>query len=160
MLFAVPEDQPQPDGEIKLPKPKQSAAPCVIFLVVCMALFAFLFYSYLSRQVNPSSGGTAAPIAQRTPALKHAEYWVYGNLGGSANVTYSNESGGTEQNTVRFPWILEMKVPAGRFLYLSAQKTEERGTVRAAISVEGKIVQEANSSAAFGIASVSGSVPR
>jgi hypothetical protein len=52
------------------------------------------------------------------------------------------------------------EVPPGRSLYLSAQKTEERGTVRAAISVEGRIMQEANSSGTFGIASVSGSWSR
>jgi hypothetical protein len=51
MLTSMPEDQPQPDARIELPKPKPSASaiPRLVFLVVCMALFAFLFYSYLRQ---------------------------------------------------------------------------------------------------------------
>jgi hypothetical protein len=75
------------------------------------------------------------------------------------DVTYVNQSGGTEQKKVMVPWQLGMRVAPGRFLYLSAQKTEETGTVHCQILVEGTVVQEAESSADFGIASVSGRVP-
>lgn len=93
------------------------------------------------------------------PALQRATYLVNGSAS-SASLTYRNESGGTEQRTVPLPWTLEMHVGPGHFLYVSAQKQGPYGAIRAAIYVEGQVLQEAESSSEYGIASASGSVPR
>jgi hypothetical protein len=77
----------------------------------------------------------------------------------SASLTYANESGGTEQQTVAVPWKLEFRRSPGTFVYLSAQKQEEYGTVHVAIYSDGTLLQQAESSEEYGIASASGSVP-
>jgi len=89
------------------------------------------------------------------------------------NLTYHNESGGTEQTTVSIPWKLRMMCVSGSFLYISAQKGEEpwdhvptqgnsvlwhNRAIRAAIYVDGHLLQQAQSTAAYGIAASSGEV--
>jgi hypothetical protein len=95
------------------------------------------------------------------------------------SVTYKNASGATEQKTVIPPFELSFQAPAGATLFLSAQKirvTERNmidddpkavivvangidGKVRAAIRVNGKLFQEANTSSPRGVATVGGAVP-
>lgn len=84
-------------------------------------------------------------------------YSVYG-IGGAA-ITFRNESGGIEQKTVSLPWTSELRAKHRAFLYISAQKQQESGTIKAIIYVDGHAIQEAASNSAYGIASVSGSVP-
>jgi hypothetical protein len=89
-----------------------------------------------------------------------------------ATLTYRNETGGTEQTSVVVPWELKMKCPRGSFLYISAQKGQEpwdhvpRGVklwhnkaIHVAVYVDGHILQQAESTAAYGVASASGQVP-
>jgi hypothetical protein len=54
---------------------------------------------------------------------------------------------------------MEFEAPSGTTLYLSAQKTNEEGTISAKIYVDGKLLQEAESDSPYGIASVDGIVP-
>ena len=75
------------------------------------------------------------------------------------SLTYQNESGGTEQRTIVTPWKLEFKAQRNAFVYISAQKRHEAGAVRTAIYVNGLLLQEAESTSEYGIATVSGSVP-
>ena len=42
-----------------------------------------------------------------------------------ANLTYRNETGGSEQITVPVPWELKMQYPSGFISYIAAQKGEE-----------------------------------
>ena len=74
-------------------------------------------------------------------------------------LTYQNQSGGSEQKTVLLPWTLEFTAHDHSFLYISAQKQSEDGTVHAVIYVNGNLVQEAESTSSYGIATVSGRVP-
>jgi hypothetical protein len=64
------------------------------------------------------------------------------------------------QRTVSLPWTLEMRAGPRQFLYLSAQKKEPYGTVKTGIYIDGHLLQEAESSTEYGIASASGVVPR
>jgi hypothetical protein len=77
-----------------------------------------------------------------------------------ASLTYQNESGGTDQIVVQLPWTLELKdQKAGRFEYLSAQKKETYLLIHVAIFVDGQLLQQANATGDFGIATASGQVP-
>jgi hypothetical protein len=92
-----------------------------------------------------------------TPTPQLVTYEVIGS--GTVGLTFQNESGGTEQKTVSLPWTLVLRARHGAFLYLAAQKQQERGTIRAAIYVNGQPIQSAEANSSYGIASVSGSVP-
>lgn len=88
-------------------------------------------------------------------------------------LTATSKNGGTEQNVVQLPYILTFYAKPGTTLYLSAQKTrvvrdtifgpqvaaDGSGTVHVLIRAGGAVVQEAESSAPFGIATASGKVP-
>lgn len=74
---------------------------------------------------------------------------------GRASLTYSNASGGTEQQDVDLPWEKKLNVTSGEFLYVSAQNKEERGTIVATIYVNGRIVKDAVSSGGYTIATAS-----
>jgi hypothetical protein len=77
----------------------------------------------------------------------------------SVSLAYTNASGGSEQRNEQVPWTLEMTKPVGSFLYLSAQNEDEYSEgVRAAIYVDGTLLQEARATAEYGIATVSGRV--
>lgn len=73
---------------------------------------------------------------------------------GSASLTYENESGGTEQHTVRLPWTLTFEGRSGEYLYLSAQG-QEYASLTTSISVDGRVVKDASSSGDYSIATVS-----
>ena len=79
---------------------------------------------------------------------------------GTVGLTFKNESGGTEQRTVSLPWSLEFGAGRGAFLYVSAQKQQKDGTIRAEIHLNGSLLQQAESDSAYGIASVNGMVAR
>jgi hypothetical protein len=90
---------------------------------------------------------------------RQVKYVVEGDKHQRADLTYRNESGGTEQRTVYLPWSLEMWRAPGTFVYLSAQNHGGSG-VQTTIFVEGRILQEAESTAEYGIATASGRIPR
>jgi hypothetical protein len=54
---------------------------------------------------------------------------------------------------------LSFRRAPGTFVSVSAQSQEEYGSVRVAITVNGAVLQEAESDEPFGIASASGIVP-
>jgi hypothetical protein len=82
-------------------------------------------------------------------------YSVEGYDTGVVSLTYANESGGSEQRTVVLPWRLQFSAPVGRHLYVSAQQSGE-GRIDAEIKVSGQVVQSAESTTRYGIATVSG----
>lgn len=86
-------------------------------------------------------------------------YTVTGSYVGFVELTYSNESGGTEQKTVALPWKLEFKAQHNAFVYISAQKQGENGAIDAVIYLDGNVIQEASANSRYGIASASGRVP-
>ena len=108
-----------------------------------------------------SSAYAAAPPA--SPPLPPGVHRIEYSISGSARVvglTYRNATGGTEQNEVRVPGSLSFYAATGQFVYISAQNKSDSGDVQVSITVDGRLLQHANSSAAYGIATASGSVPR
>lgn len=74
-----------------------------------------------------------------------------------ASLTYANAQGGTEQVTVTPPWQKPLTVQSGQFLYVAAQNEGKTGDVTCEIWVNGEKWKSSTSSAAYGIASCSGS---
>lgn len=72
-----------------------------------------------------------------------------------ASLTYVNATGGTEQHDVDLPWTITFQGRYGQHLYLSAQGKGESGAIVVSISINGRIVKDATSTARYGIASVS-----
>lgn len=88
-------------------------------------------------------------------------YEVEGSAGG-ADITLQTPTG-TEQVTADLPLMsraglrgLRFDFPRGAFVYLSAQKDDVGGVVRCRITVDGYVVSENESTAAYGIASCQG----
>jgi hypothetical protein len=116
-------------------------------------------------------------LAPGAPFMAEVRYEVTGSVR-AANLTRKNKEGGSEQLQIDVPYTDTFYAAPGAQLYLSAQKariTKEdgglitpryilisdgvEGTVHVLIRVGGKILQEADASAPFGIATASGTVP-
>ena len=132
-----------------------SSNTLIIAVVFIVALLIFL------SSINSPDDATNEPSRpQATPAPLTADivYSVSGTTK-SADLTYRNESEGTEQRDVSVPWTLRFKAPIGQFLYLSAQSTfDGSATIVCKITVDGIVLQEAESSGEYKIAQCSGSV--
>jgi len=126
----------------KKQKPKTSP-----ILAGCLILFAALIVvSVVSSIFRPHQ------------VESHSATYVVTGTASTASLTYTNASGGTEQNEVSLPWKHEMKVGTGRFLYISAQNKSDYGTVKVELYVDDGLVQSASSDAQYGIASANGRV--
>ncbi len=129
-----------------------------IIISVPIALVCGMFY--LSQSHTPNSN-------DRTVTLGHTvTLSVVDDKPGEkfAHLTYTNESGGTEQNVAVLPWKLELgNQKAGSFEYISAQKEAAAegnyDSITVSIYVDGVLVKEASTAEDYGIATVSGSVP-
>lgn len=104
---------------------------------------------------NPSSFVAAGPAKPLPEGFHRVQYQVDGSAR-RASLTYQNASGGTEQKTVALPVSMVFDAPSGRFVYLSAQNGDQQGTIHVAITVDGRVLQEATSSSRYGIATASG----
>jgi hypothetical protein len=76
-----------------------------------------------------------------------------------ASLTYRNATGGTDQTTVALPWTLTFIGQPKQFVYLSAQNTEDWGSIECTIYLDGVPVRKASANSPYGIASVSGTIP-
>lgn len=113
-------------------------------------------------------------ISVFSQGMRQCTYEVSGSANW-ANLTLRNKDGATEQKQVSLPYRDDFFTEGGAMLYLSAQKVKvtkkersvegerivvladgESGDVHVLIRVNGRIVQQATSSAPFGIATVSG----
>jgi hypothetical protein len=83
------------------------------------------------------------------------EYRVSGTSPGGS-LTYENESGGTEQRDVTFPWSMEMDKKQGDFVYVSVRNNYVEGAVTCQIWVDGKKYKESTSEGDGVIARCSG----
>ena len=107
-----------------------------------------------SRSATPAIPRQLVPIG-----VHRVEYRVDGSAI-VVGLTYRNPTGGTEQRDVSLPGSLSFNAVPGFFVYFSAQNKGDSGEVHVAISIDGRLLQEASSSTAYGIATASGSVPR
>ena len=146
------------------PKAKKSGG-C---LKGCLGFFVFFIFLGIiapddgrprsrSRSKTTSSKSTAKASKSKFSLFRKKKivYTVEGTAG-SASLTYQNESGGTNQKTVSLPWRYGFEAKSGTFLYLSAQKQSEYGTLVTKILVDGEEVQSADTNSDYGIASVNG----
>jgi hypothetical protein len=106
--------------------------------------------------------------------LRQVTFDVDGSVKAVSLTASTGKNGGSEQDIVEVPYHKELFLKVGSNLYISAQKTrvsrpdptspsekpmviaDGSGTVHVVIKVNGKIVQEATSTAPFGIATASG----
>lgn len=103
-----------------------------------------------------SAAPNAHPAPQATgPGTHTVEYAIEGPEQ-RVSITGRNAAGGTEQHEVSVPYDFTMYVRGRFFVYLSAQRKGQAGMIRVVIHVDGKILQEANASSPYGIATASG----
>jgi hypothetical protein len=118
-----------------------------------------------------------AIAAPGSPGVREVEYEITGTTH-YANMTRRNADGATEQRQEKLPYSDKFYAPPGTSLYLSVQKaritkTEDgvgltrttvvddgiEGKVHVLIRVGGRVLQEAEASAPYGIATASGVIP-
>jgi hypothetical protein len=123
-----------------------------------------------SELLSYESDGLAAYLASKKPIAsgpKSTEHQVRYSVTGSstgnyvqrASLTYRNASGGTDQMTVALPWSMTFTVQPRQFVYLSAQNTDDFGSLECIIYLDDVPVKRAASNTAYGIATVSGTIP-
>lgn len=127
----------------------------VVAIVTFMAIFSAVGDRPAIKPVLPSGSG---PVDVPATALRRVVYRVSGTAD-SVELTYQNESGNGEQRTAfMLPWSEEYRMPAGAFMYVSAQNAEASGRVTCEILVDGQVVEQATSQGGYVIATCSGSV--
>ena len=90
-------------------------------------------------------------------AQKIIEYVVECN--NPFTITYTNSNGNTEQKTVySHKWNVKYESPKTKFIYISAQAKENNSNVSVKILCCGHVVEEANSSGDYIIATASGNI--
>lgn len=113
-------------------------------------LLAFVFILLI-----PACGVTPQPAAPH-----QITYKVETSDRAPVSLTYANETGATVQEDTTSPWSKSFTAPAGQFLYLSAQRDYSgSGKISCTITDGAKVIQTAESSGQYVIASCSGSVP-
>ena len=145
-----------------------------------LALTAFLFLQTLHLRPGSSNNDMHSTGHSRSGSLHEVRYLVDAGepeytiiYPSKANLTYRNETGGSEQTTVTIPWELKMQCPSGFISYIAAQKGEEpwdhvprtdksglwhNRAIHVAVYVDGHIMQQAKSSSPYGVASASAQV--
>lgn len=119
-------------------------------------LLAALVVGGVWTMTDGPPGSKTESSRSQAPAVirKHVQYSVEGV--GQAMVTYTNQTGGTDQMLVSVPWAYEFVAAPGAFLYISAQKQQEYGVIGVQIVVDGIPIQNATASAQYGVASANG----
>jgi len=107
-------------------------------------LFAFTMLALLSSCADPGASGGAPEY--------RAEYRVYGPC--KMLATYYAQGEALQQDYVYDGWWYKFNPSIDDFLYISAQKQCEQGTVRVELYEGGRLVKRASSTAAYGIATV------
>lgn len=120
-----------------------------------MKFFTTLSYAAFLSCLGACGGGDSKT---EPPPTYHVEYTVTGPAAGkTAFATYASASGVTEQKDIVLPGsIVRYSAVPGDFLYISAQNQTSAGSVSVSIKVNGTTWKSATSSAAYGIATASG----
>jgi hypothetical protein len=112
-----------------------------------------------NRQLDFSlQKGSPTPPPPPQPSVADVEYLVTGQR--SNIITIANEGDGVSQfGPVNLPWSYKFAnaVPAGQFLYVSAQNDLDHGCIKVQIFRRGALYKESESCGAYVIASASGS---
>lgn len=127
------------------------------FILKALGTLVFCIIAYFTIGPGAHTRPSARLIAQAGPTSLTVVYEVRalpGVTDASSSLTYENESGNTEQHTVRLPWRLQFEAQEGQFLYISAQSDGYGNSCK--IKVNGMTVEQADSSGQYSIASCSG----
>lgn len=135
---------------------KKAALTKVILILIFLGAIGVFALTVLGAILSGDGGSNDRPAAATTVTVI---YRVTGNDRYLADLTYTNASGNVEQFDGAFlPWEMEIKVPVGQAVYISAQSTrDETKTIACEIRVNGQLLEQASSTGRFVIASCSGS---
>lgn len=127
------------------------------FIILVGIALAIAFFCQVATWLSSDDDEVSRPRATTRPQTVTVEYRITGN-GNGASVTYENEGGNTEQKNVSVPWTQRYtNVPRGQFVYISAQSNDDTGRqIKCEIVVNGVVIEEAQSSGRYVIASCSG----
>lgn len=142
------------------PTPKKSGWKWWTLLAVAGVLILTVTVSITNEQRENRAAGKAIAQAMATNVV---HYEVEGTAKG-ANLTFQTPSGTSQLNGKAVPLAnkntgvrgIRYDMPAGSFVYLSAQNTGSSGTITCRITVNGVVVAENSSSGSYAIASCSG----
>ena len=127
------------------------------FVILAFAVLAIGACGVFAFSLEATDDGSTTSDSDG-PTTHRVDYYVQGTCS-SVDVTYNNAGGDTEQmSDVDVPWSKTLNdVPAGQFLYISAQNNDDSGTVVTKILVDGRELKRSESEGAYVIASCSGS---
>lgn len=137
--------EPSKQGDAKGLDRSGIAIAAALLLATC----GFVGYGILSTPQDPEPGATPSVAVT---------YEVTG--AGTAEITYAGhgESGtATVAKDVRLPWKKTVRVPAGESPIVNITLDEKGGNASCALAVQGKHVQRATASGAYGRATCTGS---
>lgn len=142
------------------PTPKKLGWKRWVILFVIAVLILTVMVSITNAQRESREAGKA--IAQAM-ATNEVHYEVEGTAKG-ADLTFQAPSGTSQLKGKAVPLAnkntgvrgIRYEMPAGSFVYLSAQNTGSSGTIRCRITVNGVVVAENSSSGSYAIVSCSG----
>ncbi len=123
----------------------------ILLVVVVVAVAGCLLedtsnYSPTTHSYTPGGGASGV-----------VTYSVTGSAS-AASLTYQNDSGGTNQQTVNLPWTRTFSgFGSGDFLYVSAQNQDDHGTLRCEIKIGSRVAFSSDASGAYSICTASGS---
>jgi hypothetical protein len=140
----------------KTPSGSRGLTGRTLLILMALTVGCIALYGAIMGEGNGSSSSSrgAAPAA---PQSYRVMYRVTGS-GNRADVTYSNESENTEQAAVTLTWEKHFEAERGQFLYISAQSTDDGSrTIKCSIVVNGVVLEQAESSGRYVIATCSGS---
>lgn len=127
-----------------------SAGGLILAIVVACA-----FVGWAARDGRSSSPTTRTTTTSSSSVT--VTYRVTGVGTRTADVTYTNAQGGTEQKKVVLPWQSSFSVPGSTrlFLYLSTQNNGSSGDISCDILLDGQAYKHSTSSGGYTIATCS-----
>lgn len=143
--------------EPESPTPRKSNAthPAVWMTISIVGGLAILAYM-LSGGMEGSASDNSRSNSDRVEVI----YNVTDTRNGNVSLTYQNSSGNSQQDAAEAtPWKKRYRMESGSFMYVSAQRGHNSGSVTCTITVDGKVVERAKSTGAAVIATCSGRVP-
>lgn len=135
------------EAEKRVTRHSQAIRP--VFQVMGLIVFIVAIGAGLSGQLSgdgPKSGGVSG-VNEVTYVVKD----VY-----EASVTYQNEQGGSQQESVYGPWTKTFNAQPGQFLYVSAQNGSKYGGVTVLILVNGTEFRRSEAIGGYKIATANG----
>ena len=140
-------------------KPVPRNRKSLFFTIGGVVFVLFVVAALLPRKqpvsaVATLSGGTGSVYVP--PATRNAYYVTYG-VDTGAHVTYTNEQGGIQQETVSGGWSKTFTMRPGNSASISAQiDSEYSDNITVAILVDGQPFRTSTSSGRFAVASARG----